>query len=141
MLGKRNAILNFTCMEMRDGEQPTSVNCSPQGLVKQVKMATKLTRIELAGENALERYDESAYAQVLEMSRSDFGNGLTAFTYLILNKRMFEGDNWHNLVVFVNNMSEGGRMIRLSEYDSTGSNLYVGFIHDRKMDIKKAVLV
>ncbi|KAF9624987.1 hypothetical protein IFM89_016807 [Coptis chinensis] len=141
MLGKRNAVLNFTCMEMRDGEQPASANCSPQGLVKQVKMATKLTGTELAGENALERYDEGAYAQVLETSRSDSGNGLTAFTYLRLNKRMFEGDNWRNLVVFVNNMSEGGRMIRLSEYDSTGSDLYVGFIHDRKMDIKKAVLV
>ncbi|KAF5190410.1 Beta-amylase [Thalictrum thalictroides] len=141
MLGKRDVVLNFTCMEMRDGEQPKSANCSPQGLVKQVKMATKLTGTDLAGENALERYDQGAYAQVLETSRSDSGNGLTAFTYLRMNKRMFEEDNWRNLVVFVNNLSQGGRMVRLSEYDSTGSDLYVGFIHDKNMEIKKAVLV
>ncbi|KAL5724127.1 beta-amylase [Ranunculus cassubicifolius] len=141
MLGKRDVVLNFTCMEMRNGEQPESANCSPEGLVKQVKIATKLSGTELAGENALERYDQGAYAQVLETSRSESGNGLTAFTYLRLNKRMFEGDNWRNLVVFVNDMSEGGRMVRLSEYDSTGSDLYVGFIHDKKVNIKKAILV
>lgn len=141
MLGKRDVVLNFTCMEMRDGEQPESANCSPEGLVKQVKRVTKMTGTELAGENALERYDQGAYAQVLETSRSDSGNGLTAFTYLRLNKRMFEEDNWRNLVVFVNDMSQGGRMVRLSEYDSTGSDLYVGFIHDKKVEIKKAVLV
>nr|AFI56496.1 beta-amylase [Vaccinium corymbosum] len=100
MMGKHGVVLNFTCMEMRDGEQPGHANCSPEGLVRQVKMATKVARIDLAGENALERYDEGAYAQVLKTSQSDSGNGLSAFTYLRLSKRLFEGENWRHLVGF-----------------------------------------
>ncbi|PRQ18563.1 putative beta-amylase [Rosa chinensis] len=72
-------------MEMKDGEQPDNANCSPEGLVRQVKMATKSAGIELAGENALERYDSGAYGQVLATSRSDSSNALSAFTYLRLN--------------------------------------------------------
>ncbi|CAK7356239.1 unnamed protein product [Dovyalis caffra] len=131
MFGKHGAVFNFTCMEMRDGEQPAHANCSPEGLVQQVKMATRTARIELAGENALERYDAGAYAQILATSRSDSGNSLTAFTYLRLNKKLFEGDNWRHLVEFVRSMSEGGRNRKLSECDSRGTNLYVGFIKDK----------
>ncbi|KAL1371055.1 beta-amylase 3, chloroplastic [Arachis hypogaea] len=128
MLAKHEVIFNFTCMEMKDREQPGHANCSPEGLVHQVKMATKMARVELAGENALERYDADAYAQVLSTSRSDSGNGLTAFTYLRMNKKLFEGDNWRHMVDFVRSMSEGGRRQRLSDADSRGSDLYVGHI-------------
>ncbi|OVA12726.1 Glycoside hydrolase [Macleaya cordata] len=141
MMAKRGVVLNFTCMEMRDGEQPAHANCSPEGLVRQVKMATKTTGTELAGENALERYDERAFAQVLATSRSDSGNGLTAFTYLRMNKRLFEGENWRNLVAFAKSMSEGGRKARLSEYDTGRSDLYVGFITKQNKKTKEAVLV
>ncbi|XVF10951.1 hypothetical protein REPUB_Repub07fG0227500 [Reevesia pubescens] len=106
-LSKHGVILNFTCMEMRDGEQPDNADCSPEGLVRQVKMATKKAGVELAGENALERYDTGGYGQILATSRSDSGNGLSAFTYLRLNKRLLEGDNWRHLVEFAKNMSEG----------------------------------
>ncbi|KAK8599761.1 hypothetical protein V6N12_049634 [Hibiscus sabdariffa] len=71
---KHGVVFNFTCMEMGDGEQHENANCSPEGLVQQVKMATKTARVKLAGENALERYDASGYAQVLATSRSDSGN-------------------------------------------------------------------
>ncbi|KAI3931144.1 hypothetical protein MKX01_029334 [Papaver californicum] len=141
MMAKRGAVLNFTCMEMRDGEQPAHANCSPEGLVKQVKMATKITGTELAGENALERYDERAFEQVLATSRSDSGNGLAAFTYLRMNKRLFEGENWRNLVAFAKNMSEGGRNVGLSEYDTGRSDLYVGLIIKKDKKTKEAVLV
>ncbi|KAL4384418.1 hypothetical protein GQ457_15G010950 [Hibiscus cannabinus] len=97
MFSKYGVVFNFTCMEMRDGDQPEHANCSPEGLVRQVKMATKAARVELVGENALERYDAGGYAQVLATSRSDSGNSLSAFTYLRMNKRLFEGDNWRNL--------------------------------------------
>ncbi|KAG6399227.1 hypothetical protein SASPL_140703 [Salvia splendens] len=107
MMAKHGVVLNFTCMEMRDGEQPNEANCSPEGLVRQVKMATKLAGTELAGENALERYDGGAFSQVLATSRSDSGNALSAFTYLRMNKRLFEAENWRNLVEFVKSMSEG----------------------------------
>ncbi|PSS09671.1 Beta-amylase [Actinidia chinensis var. chinensis] len=133
-LGKHGVVLNFTCMEMRDREQPENANCSPEGLVRQVKMATKTAGTELAGENALERYDAGAYAQVLATSRSD-GNGLSAFTYLRMNKQLFEGENWRHLVEFVKNMSEGGRNTRLPESDSSKTDLYIGFM--KKNSVKK----
>ncbi|XP_042505048.1 beta-amylase 3, chloroplastic-like [Macadamia integrifolia] len=139
--GKRGVILNFTCMEMRDGEQPAYANCSPEGLVRQVKMATKTTYTELAGENALERYDDRAFAQVLTTSQSDSGNGLSAFTYLRMNKRLFEGENWRNLVNFVKSMSEGGRDARLSEQDTGHTKLYVGFLDEQNIKTKEAVPV
>ncbi|KAI5385877.1 hypothetical protein KIW84_072467 [Lathyrus oleraceus] len=46
MLVKHEVILSFTCMEMKDREQPDHANCSLERLVNQVKMATKI-----AGEN------------------------------------------------------------------------------------------
>ncbi|KAL1556301.1 Beta-amylase 3, chloroplastic [Salvia divinorum] len=133
MMAKHGAVFNFTCMEMRDGEQPSEANCSPEGLVRQVKMATKLAGTELAGENALERYDGGAFSQVLATSRSDSGNALSAFTYLRMNKRLFEADNWRNMVEFVRSMSEGGRSTRLPESDRVGTDLYVGFIKQKNM--------
>ncbi|OIT36669.1 beta-amylase 3, chloroplastic [Nicotiana attenuata] len=129
MFAKHGVVFNFTCMEMRDGEQPQSANCSPEGLVRQVKKATQIAGVELAGENALERYDGGGYAQVLETSRSESGNGLSAFTYLRLNKRLFEPENWRNLVEFVKNMSEGGKT-RLPECDTSRTDLYVGFVKE-----------
>lgn len=142
MMSKHGVVLNFTCMEMKDGEQPEHANSSPEGLVRQVKMATRSARTELAGENALERYDESAYGQVVATSRSDSGNGLCAFTYLRMNKKLFEQDNWRHLVQFVKSMSEGGRSTKLSEWDSSGTNLYVGFIKQKTTkNIKEVALV
>ncbi|PPR82123.1 hypothetical protein GOBAR_AA38584 [Gossypium barbadense] len=135
MFSKHGVVFNFTCMEMRDSQQPEHANCSPEGLVRQVKMVTKTARVELAGENALERYDSGAYAQVLATSRSDSGSGLSAFTYLRMNKRLFEGDNWRNLVEFVKNMSEGGR--KIPDSDSRGTNLYIGFIRNKNVEKTK----
>ncbi|KAI3918589.1 hypothetical protein MKX01_041909 [Papaver californicum] len=111
----------------RDGYLAIAQMMAKRGV--QVKMATKTTGTELAGENALERYDESAFEQVLATSRSDSGNGLTAFTYLRMNKRLFEGENWRNLNV------------GLSEYDTGRSDLYVGLIIKKDKKTKEAVLV
>lgn len=142
MFSKNRVVLNFTCMEMKDREQPAHANCSPEGLVRQVKMATKSAGIDLAGENALERYDTGAFEQVLATSRSDSGNALSAFTYLRMNKRLFEGDNWRNMVEFVRGMAEGGRNRSLPECDSTGSNLFVRFIQEKNVKkTKETVLV
>ncbi|KAF9685476.1 hypothetical protein SADUNF_Sadunf03G0058500 [Salix dunnii] len=142
MFSKYGVVFNFTCMEMRDGEQPEHANCSPEGLVRQVKMATRTASTGLAGENALERYDAGAYSQVMATNRSESGNRLTAFTYLRMNKRLFEGNNWLHLVEFVKSMSEGGRDGKLSECDSCGTDLYIGFIKDKGVQkTKKAALV
>ncbi|KAH0648549.1 hypothetical protein KY285_033797 [Solanum tuberosum] len=139
MLAKHGVVLNFTCMEMRDGEQPQSANCSPEGLVRQVKTAARTAEVELAGENALERYDGGAFSQVLATSMSDSGNGLSAFTFLRMNKRLFEPENWRNLVQFVKSMSEGGRNANLPECDSSRTDLYVRFI--KESHTKKATEV
>ncbi|KAI3456462.1 hypothetical protein Pfo_013125 [Paulownia fortunei] len=80
MQAKHGVVFNFTCMEMRDGEQPNEANCSREGLVRQVKMAATTSRTELAGENALERYNGGAHSQVLATNRSDPGNELSPFT-------------------------------------------------------------
>ncbi|GAB2230313.1 hypothetical protein Droror1_Dr00014574 [Drosera rotundifolia] len=142
MFGKHGVIFNFTCMEMKDGEQPEHANCSPEGLVRQVKIATSTTGIKLAGENALERYDPAAYSQVLATSRSDSGNGLSAFTYLRMNKRLFEPEQWRHLVEFVKSMSDGGRNTKLSPSDSRRTNLYVGFVKEKSsLEVKEAALV
>ncbi|XP_057521076.1 beta-amylase 3, chloroplastic [Amaranthus tricolor] len=139
MFAKYGVVFNFTCMEMKDCEQPD--HCSPEGLVQQVKMATQTAGVELAGENALERYDAGAYGQVLATSMSHSGSALSAFTYLRMNKRLFEGDNWRHLVEFVKSMSEGGRNHRLSPSDSSGTDLYVGFIKEKSNQEKDIALV
>ncbi|CAL9153650.1 unnamed protein product [Musa hybrid cultivar] len=128
MMATRGVVLNFTCMEMRDEQQPGHANCSPELIVRQVKQAAKAAGAELAGENALERYDEKAYSQVLATSRADDSIGLSAFTYLRMNKRLFEGENWRHFVSFVKNMSEGGRKVVPHKSDCSHSDLYVGHI-------------
>ncbi|CAL9086273.1 unnamed protein product [Musa textilis] len=128
MMGTRGVVLNFTCMEMRDEQQPGHANCSPELLIRQVKQAAKAAGAELAGENALERYDEKAYSQVLATSRADDSIGLSAFTYLRMNKRLFEGDNWRHFVSFAKSMSEGGRKVVPHKSVCSHSDLYVGHI-------------
>lgn len=38
LCSKYNTRLNFTCMEMRDCEHPTMAQCSPEGLLRQVRL-------------------------------------------------------------------------------------------------------
>ncbi|KAK8944731.1 hypothetical protein KSP39_PZI008575 [Platanthera zijinensis] len=128
MLAKRGVVMNFTCMEMRDEHQPPHANCSPEMLVRQVKSAAKAAGIEIAGENALERYDEAAFSQVLGTSREDEEIGLSAFTYLRMNKKLFEEENWRHFVAFVKGMAEGGRQVSRSRADSGSSGLYAGAV-------------
>ncbi|GFZ15396.1 chloroplast beta-amylase [Actinidia rufa] len=127
-MGKYGVVMNFTCMEMRDGKQSENASCSPEGLVRKVNMATKTAGTELAGENVLERYDAGTYSQVLTTSRSDSENGLSAFTYLRMNKRWFETENWKHLVDFMRNMSEGGRHTKLPKSDLSKTDLSIGFL-------------
>ncbi|KAM7525351.1 hypothetical protein LguiA_015253 [Lonicera macranthoides] len=135
MFSKHGVVFNFTCMEMRDREQPENANSSPEQLVCQVKMVTKTAGTALAGENAVERYDASAFAQVLETNKSDCGNALSEFTYLRMNRRLFEDENWRQLVEFVRNMLEGEKGTRIPENDSSRTYLYVRFIKEKRQKI------
>ncbi|KAG5389386.1 hypothetical protein IGI04_030927, partial [Brassica rapa subsp. trilocularis] len=78
----------FTCME-NNLNYANTANCLPEGLVKQVQKVTRQAGTELAGEKA-----------------SDSGKGSTQFTYLKMNKRLFAGQNWQQLVEFVKNIKE-----------------------------------
>lgn len=109
---KHGVALNFTCFEMKDEEQPQHARCSPEGLLRQVTLATRKTGVALAGENALPRFDGSAYAQIIHNSNLKLNgtnyskSSMCAFTYLRMNQQMFQSENWHRFVWFVRNMSE-----------------------------------
>jgi beta-amylase len=102
MLSRFEAVLNFTCVEMRDEEQPQDARCAPEKLVRQVALAARSAGVQLAGENALPRYDKQAYNQILRGS-----NEMCAFTYLRMNPDLFKEDNWRRFVSFVSKMKEG----------------------------------
>ncbi|EMS52057.1 Beta-amylase 3, chloroplastic [Triticum urartu] len=91
--------------------------------------AARAARVELAGENALERYDEQAFAQVAATAEAA---GLSAFTYLRMNRNLFEGDNWRRFVAFVKTMADGGARTALPRCDTGQSDLYVGFVDAAK---------
>ncbi|KAG6496299.1 hypothetical protein ZIOFF_044160 [Zingiber officinale] len=107
MLGRHGAVFNFTCVEMRDGEQPGEAACKPEELVRQVAAAARDARVELAGENALSRYDEAALEQILNTAARGAEEKMAAFTYLRMGPDLFQPDNWRRFVAFVKNMTEG----------------------------------
>ena len=112
MLARHDSIFNFTCIEMRDHEQPQDALCAPEKLVRQVALATQKAQVPLAGENALPRYDEFAHEQILQASSLNIdGNSedreMCAFTYLRMNPQLFQADHWGRFVAFVKKMKEG----------------------------------
>ncbi|CAI0383192.1 unnamed protein product [Linum tenue] len=113
MLARHGAVFNFTCIEMRDHEQPQDALCAPEKLVRQVALATKEAGAPLAGENALPRYDDYALEQIKEAAalnvgeKADEDDEMCAFTYLRMNPTLFEPENWRRFVGFVKKMKEG----------------------------------
>jgi beta-amylase len=89
-----NATLDFTCLEMRNSEQNGADN-GPEDLVAQVRGAAMSKGIMFNGENALPRYDWTAYEQILTSKWA-----LTAFTYLRLTDHLVQGgfDNFKRFV-------------------------------------------
>ncbi|GMY26960.1 beta-amylase 1, chloroplastic-like [Fagus crenata] len=112
MLARHGAIFNFTCIEMRDHEQPQDALCAPEKLVKQVALATQKAQVPLAGENALPRYDDTAHEQILQTASLNIegnseGREMCAFTYLRMSPHLFQPENWRKFVGFVKKMKEG----------------------------------
>ncbi|MQM23167.1 hypothetical protein Taro_056230 [Colocasia esculenta] len=129
MLGRHGAVLNFTCVEMRDYEQPEAAQCGPERLVRQVGLATRKVGVRLAGENALPRYDEDAHEQIVRtavMGGSDGALGtMGAFTYLRMSPDLFQPDNWRRFVAFVKRMREGREAERCREQVEWEAEIFV----------------
>lgn len=111
MLSRHYAMLNFTCLEMRDHEQPADAKSGPQELVQQVLSGGWRENIEVAGENALPRYDVEAYDQILLNARPNGVNreGLPklrmyGMTYLRLSDELLNTNNFSIFTTFVKRM-------------------------------------
>jgi len=101
MFAANNATMIFTCLEMKDSEQQ-NCGCAPQELVKQTKQAAQYFNIPYSGENALPRYDNTAYSQILSQATSV--KILHSFTYLRLGNALFDNNNWNSFKSFVQSM-------------------------------------
>ncbi|CAA6662541.1 unnamed protein product [Spirodela intermedia] len=129
MLARYGAIFNFTCVEMKDYEQPGDAQCGPEKLVRQVAQAASKAGVALAGENALPRYDEGAHEQILQTAAKGGGGGggemMCAFTYLRMNPDLFQSDNWRRFVSFVRKMAEGREPHRCLEQVEREAEIFV----------------
>ncbi|KAL9679884.1 hypothetical protein QQ045_017755 [Rhodiola kirilowii] len=112
MLARHDAMLNFTCLEMKNSEQPVNAKSGPQELVQQVLSGGWRENIQVAGENALPRYDSNGYNQILLNARP---NGLNregkkpalkmfGFTYLRLSDELLEEEAFDVFTSFVRKM-------------------------------------
>jgi beta-amylase len=104
MFTANNATFDFTCLEMQDSEQPSECKCGPFELVQQAKQATKNSKGHFSGENALQRYDTTAYGTIKSQATSLDWN-IDAMTYLRLTEDLMSGSNWDNFNNFVNDMN------------------------------------
>ncbi|KAI8465551.1 MAG: beta-amylase [Monoraphidium minutum] len=103
-LAKYGARLSFTCVEMRDCEHPPEGRCSPQGLLQQVLECAEAHGVPLAGENALQRYDEHAFERIAESAfgKTAAAGRLEQLTFLRMGDLMF--DNWDAFTAFLTRM-------------------------------------
>ncbi|GMY09951.1 beta-amylase isoform X1 [Fagus crenata] len=111
MLSRHYAILNFTCLEMKDSEQSADAKSGPQELVQQVLSGGWREKIEVAGENALPRYDRDAYNQILLNARPNGVNKdgpperrMYGVTYLRLSDDLLQKNNFNIFKTFVKKM-------------------------------------
>jgi beta-amylase len=121
LLARHGAVLNFTCVEMRDHEQPRDAQCMPEALVRQVGAAARAAGVGLAGENALPRYDGTAHDQVVATAAERAAEDrMVAFTYLRMGADLFHPDNWHRFAAFVRRMSGAGSCRETAEREARG---------------------
>lgn len=99
MVASHNATFDFTCLEMQDSEQSSECKCGPYELVQQTKTSAATYGAGYAGENALQRYDQTAYDTIKSQAK-----GAEAFTYLRLTSDLMSGENWNLFTNFVNDM-------------------------------------
>ncbi|KAI4342614.1 hypothetical protein MLD38_027220 [Melastoma candidum] len=85
MLARHDAVLNFICIEMRDHEQSKHDLCPPKKLLGRLPVQPGKPRYP-GGED----------------------REMCAFTYLRMNPKLFQPDNWRSFVTFVKKMKGEG---------------------------------
>ncbi|KAK4437324.1 Beta-amylase [Sesamum alatum] len=111
MISRHYGTLNFTCLEMRNSEQSADAKSAPEQLVQQVLSGGWTENIDVAGENALSRYDRAGYNQILLNVRPN-GVGknrppkqkMAGVTYLRLSDELLEPKNFRIFKLFVKKM-------------------------------------
>ncbi|XP_051140448.1 beta-amylase isoform X6 [Andrographis paniculata] len=126
MLSRHFATLNFTCLEMRNTDQPAQAKSAPEQLVQQVLSGAWTEKIGVAGENALPSYSRAAYNQMLlnvrpigvVLDKDNGKDGITAsssshyhhhhqmdgVTYLRLSHDLLKPHNYRIFRLFVKKM-------------------------------------
>ncbi|KAL3647175.1 Beta-amylase [Castilleja foliolosa] len=111
MISRHYGTLNFTCMEMRNFEQPAEAKCAPEQLVQQVLSGGWIEKIDVGGENALSRYDWAGYNQMLlnvrpngVMKKGQPKHKMAGVTYLRLSDKLLEPTNFRIFKIFVKKM-------------------------------------
>ncbi|GAX76884.1 hypothetical protein CEUSTIGMA_g4330.t1 [Chlamydomonas eustigma] len=104
LLARLDGRLSFTCVEMRDCEHPPEGRCSPQALLKHIIESAESYGVPLAGENALQRYDDYAFDRIADSAfgRSARAGRLEQVTFLRMGDLMF--DNWDAFSRFLKRM-------------------------------------
>ncbi|KAJ9568047.1 hypothetical protein OSB04_004013 [Centaurea solstitialis] len=105
MLSSHGAALQISCFEMLDNETPESFLCSPEGLLQQIRTASKKRVVELTGRNTHERFDEAGLKQIHSNCYDSEAEAVGSFTYFRMNDKIFRVENWNNFVPFVRRMS------------------------------------
>ncbi|KAL0444129.1 UNVERIFIED_CONTAM: Beta-amylase [Sesamum latifolium] len=111
MISRHYGTFNFTCLEMRNSEQPAHAKSAPQQLVQQVLSSGWRENVDVAGENALSRYDRAGYNQILLNVRPNGvgKNGaakqkMAGVTYLRLSDELLQPRNFRIFKLFVKKM-------------------------------------
>lgn len=115
MLSKYNAGMVFTCFEMLDSEQDYGkCKSQPEELVQTVRKAANSVRVPFSAENALPRFDETAYNTIIRQSASDPCKPLR-FTYLRLGQDLL--NKFAPFTTFVAKMNQLGTDCSIVEPD------------------------
>lgn len=92
---------------MRNSEQSSSARSNPEALVAQTRSAAESSGVKYRGENALQRYDRTAYQQIIKQSRFSNGKPINGFTYLRLTSQLIDNQQYYNdFIWFVNEMKK-----------------------------------
>ncbi|KAL0245013.1 hypothetical protein GEMRC1_009093 [Eukaryota sp. GEM-RC1] len=103
---KHNVAFDFTCLEMRDWEQPGECNCSPWSLVGQTIKGAKINGLTFSGENAIAGFEQNKFDTMIENVKRYGKGSVKQITFLRLGDSMFYPDNYKRMKSWVERIAE-----------------------------------